>query len=188
MTRTENKGKDDNFGFQVANMDAMILSRLRRGRRRSTGTSIGGGRSSSAVSATLEGVKGPPGGRHGFFPSPYGTGMVPTSTALSSAATSTDTASAEISPPPPSGKFRVMLPLGEAPPEGYVAVGKRTLPAGDMLLDYVAAQQQQGRQFAALLVLEKVREFRFASWIQELPAGVDLDMRCSTIIKETHFR
>ena len=149
----------------------MILSRLRRGRRRSTGTSGVGGRSSSAVSATLEGVKGPPGGRHGFFPSPYGTGMVPTSTALSSAATSTDTASAEISPPPPpSGKFRVMLPLGEAPPEGYVAVGKRTLPAGDMLLDYVAAQQQQGRQFAALLNLEEVREFRFASWIKDLPA------------------
>ena len=159
----------DSLGFQVAKMDAMILSRLRRGRRRSTGTSIGGGRSSSAVSATLEGVKGPPGGRHGFFPSPYGTGMVPTSTALSSAATSTDTASAEISPPPPSGKFRVMLPLGEAPPEGYVAVGKRTLPAGDMLLDYVAAQQQQGRQFAALLILEKVHEFRFASRINAPP-------------------
>lgn len=123
---------------------------FRRGRRRSTGTSGVGARSSSAVSATLEGVKGPPGGRHGFFPSPYGTGMVPTpGTALSSAATSTDP---EISPPPPpSGKFRVMLPLGEAPPEGYVAVGKRTLPAGDMLLDYVAAQQQGRRLFNGAL-------------------------------------
>ena len=117
-----------------------------------------GARSSSAVCATLEGVKGPPGGRHGFFPSPYGTGMVPTSTGLSSAATSTDTASAEISPPPPpSGKFRVMLPLGEAPPEGYVAVGKRTLPAGDMLLDYVAAQQQ-GRCATALLNLVEMND------------------------------
>ena len=109
-----------------------------------------GGRSSSA---TLEGVKGPPGGRHGFFPSPYGTGMVPTSTGV--VPTATSDASTEISPPPPpSGRFRVMLPLGEEPPEGYTAVGKRTLPAGDMLLDYVAAQQQVRATAAPLNLIE----------------------------------
>ena len=145
------------WSCNLKGMNDLIIG-SRRGRRRSTGTSGAGARSSSAVSATLEGVKGQSGGRHGFFPSPYGTGMVPTSTALSSATTSTNTASDEISPPPPpSGKFRVMLPLGEEPPEGYVAVGKRTVPAGDMLFDYVAAQQQQGRRHFRVCHRDSIR-------------------------------
>ena len=32
-------------------------------------------------------------------------------------------------------KFRLVLPLGQAPPPGYVQVGKRTLPMGEISPD-----------------------------------------------------
>jgi hypothetical protein len=69
------------------------------------------------------------GGRHGFFPSPYGTGMSP----------SVDGSLPDIPIPEYEydpgyySKFRIMLPLGEEPPEGFSEVGRRALPMGDLL-------------------------------------------------------
>ena len=33
-------------------------------------------------------------------------------------------------------KFRLVLPVGQAPPPGYVQVGKRTLPMGELSVDH----------------------------------------------------
>ena len=58
--------------------------------------------------------------RHGFFPSPYGTGMLPTS------------GIPDFNFDPMMSKFRLMLPVGEKPPEGFEKVGNRNLPMGEI--------------------------------------------------------
>ena len=61
---------------------------------------------------------------------------------------------------PHGPKFRLVLPVGQAPPPGYVQVGKRTLPMGDLISDY---EQQSGPQ-------------QDSSYVQ-LPSGLVLQVR-----------
>lgn len=57
-------------------------------------------------------------------------------------------------------KFRLVLPVGQQPPPGYVQVGKRTLPMGEISpLDYEQAGPQQESSYVQLpsgLVLQEL--------------------------------
>jgi hypothetical protein len=55
-------------------------------------------------------------------------------------------------------KFRLVLPVGQQPPPGYVQVGKRTLPMGEMPPDYDAGPQQESSyvQLPSGLVLQEL--------------------------------
>ena len=64
---------------------------------------------------------------------------------------------------PHGPKFRLVLPIGQAPPPGYVQVGKRTLPMGDLISDY--EQQASGPQQDSSYV-----QLPSGLVLQELPA------------------
>ena len=64
---------------------------------------------------------------------------------------------------PHGPKFRLVLPVGQAPPPGYVQVGKRTLPMGDLISDY--EQQAPGPQQDSSYV-----QLPSGLVLQELPA------------------
>ncbi len=64
-------------------------------------------------------------------------------------------------PPPPNEtgpKFRLVLPVGQQPPPGYVQVGKRTLPMGDVDGEYESGPQQESSyvQLPSGLVLQQL--------------------------------
>ncbi len=85
----------------------------------------------SAFDSKLGKVEGE---RGGFFPSPYGTGMLPqpdykfsSVSEESSTAATTSSGGSGFHP-----RLRVMLPVGERPPSGFTQVGRRSLPLGDL--------------------------------------------------------
>ena len=74
---------------------------------------------------------------------------------------------APVSPSHDTGpKFRLVLPVGQAPPPGYVQVGKRTLPMGEL-------QTSDFEQAAAAGTAQQPRSYQQHDYVQ-LPSGLVL--------------
>ena len=95
----------------------------------SAGAAYRSGHASSTHFSDTRLGKADGGGRGGFFPSPYGTGMLPTAGFGGIPDFRND--------PGFSSRLRIMLPIGEQPPEGFDEVEHRSLPLDE--LDNLAA-------------------------------------------------
>ena len=64
----------------------------------------------------------------------------------------------QVQTPPDTGpKFRLVLPVGQAPPPGYIQVGKRTLPIGELSEDHFDQSAQHDYvQLPSGLVLQEL--------------------------------
>ena len=66
---------------------------------------------------------------------------------------------ARVAPEPTGPKFRLVLPVGQQPPPGYIQVGRRTLPMGEVPLEIESSGSTQESSYVQLpsgLVLQEL--------------------------------